>query len=187
MTTTQRNTPPEGLLLRCSHCSRPLFAASERCPSCHKPLHLPSAATTLLRRPVFAWPHERHGVTHLLADWRVVLQVLPSGACLTLPEVRCVLLGRGAAPPGETLVDLDEFNGYKRGVSRRHCELIRENEHLYIVDLGSSNGTSLNGEPVDAHRRFSLADGDKLILGSMHFGISFFKPDPPLSKVSTNP
>lgn len=184
MSASQRNTPPEGLLLRCPHCNRPLLAASERCPSCHKTLRLPSAATTLLQRPAFAWPHERHGLTRLLPDWRVVLQVLPSGACLTLPQAPSVLLGRGAGEPGKYLVDLDSYNGYKRGVSRRHCELIRENDHLYIVDLGSSNGTSLNGVALEAYRRYTLADGDKLILGSMHFGISFFKPDPPSSKAS---
>lgn len=185
MTTPWRNNPLDGLLLRCPHCNRPLFTALERCPSCQKPLHLPGAATTLLQRPAVNWPHERHGVTRLLPGWRVVLQVLPSGACLTLPDESRVLLGRGAAPPDEHFLDLDTYNGYKRGVSRRHCFLLREDDHLYIVDLGSSNGSSLNGEPLTSHRRYSLANGDKLILGSMHFGISFFKPDPPPSKPSS--
>lgn len=180
-----RSEPPsDGLLLRCPHCNRPLFTAADRCPSCQHPLQGLHAATLLLQHPPIQWPHERHGRTRLLPDWGVVLQVLPSGTCLTLPTTPRVLLGRGPAIPEEHLVDLDPYKAYQRGVSRRHCLLVRENAHLYIVDLGSSNGTLLNGEPLVARRRYTLADGDKLILGSMHFGISFFPSGSPPSKSS---
>lgn len=166
----------QGLLLRCPHCDRPLFAAVDHCPSCGRPLHLPNAATSVLVHPPIQWPRTRHGRTHLLPAWRVVLQVLPSGACLTLPAATRVLLGRGPALAAENLVDLDEHKGHQRGVSRRHCMLVREDNHLYVIDLGSSNGTLLNGEPLIAHRRYTVADGDKLVLGSMHLGVSFFTP-----------
>ena len=31
-------------------------------------------------------------------------------------------------------------------ISRFHCEVVRKNGQLYLVDLNSSNGTRLNGE-----------------------------------------
>jgi len=164
------------LLARCPRCRYPILVASEYCPSCHRPLRLPSAATSLLKRQPHLWPTERHGPTGLLPGYRVVLQVLPSGACLTLPSQNRIALGRGSAQADETLVDLDAHNGYQRGVSRRHCILLRRDDRLYLVDLGSSNGTSLNGERLEPHHPYSLADGDKLILGSMHFSVSFFPP-----------
>jgi len=48
-------------------------------------------------------------------------------------------------------------------VSRRHCEITQCEEDLTIRDLGSSNGTYLNGHLV-THEQL-LRDGDKLTLG----------------------
>lgn len=48
-------------------------------------------------------------------------------------------------------------------VSRRHAELKRAGDGINIVDLGSTNGTRVNGQPVREHR---LADGDKITVGS---------------------
>jgi hypothetical protein len=48
-------------------------------------------------------------------------------------------------------------------VSRRHAELRREDSAYWIVDLGSTNGTELNGKRVE---RAKLSDGDRITLGS---------------------
>src|SRR5450755_1786842 len=49
------------------------------------------------------------------------------------------------------------------GVSREHCQFMREGEKIIVVDLGSTNGTFVNGIKVD---RKELADGDKIMVGS---------------------
>ena len=49
------------------------------------------------------------------------------------------------------------------GVSREHCQLVREGEKMVLEDLGSTNGTFCNGIRVD---RRELADGDKIMVGS---------------------
>ena len=48
------------------------------------------------------------------------------------------------------------------GVSRHHAELRVEDDEVVLVDLGSTNGTFVNGEPV---RRVSLTDGTRVTLG----------------------
>ena len=48
-------------------------------------------------------------------------------------------------------------------VSRRHAEIRREGEVFTVIDLGSSNGTFVNGERVGRH---ALASGDRLQVGS---------------------
>lgn len=48
-------------------------------------------------------------------------------------------------------------------VSRYHCRLEESGGEVWIVDLGSANGTTLNGKRVD---RCRLACGDELSLGS---------------------
>ena len=48
-------------------------------------------------------------------------------------------------------------------VSRRHAEVRRDPEGFTVFDLGSTNGTVVNGAPVRERR---LADGDELRIGS---------------------
>jgi pSer/pThr/pTyr-binding forkhead associated (FHA) protein len=48
-------------------------------------------------------------------------------------------------------------------VSRRHCEIVREQGTWYVVDLGSTNGTELNGRTVS---RSELTDGDRITVGA---------------------
>jgi hypothetical protein len=48
-------------------------------------------------------------------------------------------------------------------VSRRHAELRQEGATYWIVDLGSTNGTVVNGKRVERER---LRDGDRITLGS---------------------
>jgi hypothetical protein len=48
------------------------------------------------------------------------------------------------------------------GVSRHHAELRIEDGEVVLVDLGSTNGTFVNGQPV---RRVILADGTQVTLG----------------------
>jgi pSer/pThr/pTyr-binding forkhead associated (FHA) protein len=48
-------------------------------------------------------------------------------------------------------------------VSRRHAEVRDEDGDYILVDLGSTNGTLLNGRRVDTQR---LEDGDTITVGS---------------------
>jgi FHA domain-containing protein len=48
-------------------------------------------------------------------------------------------------------------------VSRRHAEVREDGDAYVLVDLGSTNGTLLNGQRVDRER---LEDGDTITLGS---------------------
>lgn len=48
-------------------------------------------------------------------------------------------------------------------VSRRHAELKRTEKEWWLTDLGSTNGSQVNGKTV---REQALADGDRLTLGS---------------------
>lgn len=47
-------------------------------------------------------------------------------------------------------------------VSRRHFELTHTNEGFYISDMGSANGTQLNGEKLTAHEPKMIQSGDSI-------------------------
>jgi pSer/pThr/pTyr-binding forkhead associated (FHA) protein len=48
-------------------------------------------------------------------------------------------------------------------VSRRHCQFFEKNGLLLVKDLGSSNGTLLNGKKIEGQR--VLEPGDELTIG----------------------
>ena len=48
-------------------------------------------------------------------------------------------------------------------VSRRHAEVRRQGNGFVVVDLGSTNGTKVNGLGVRERR---LADGDEILVGN---------------------
>jgi hypothetical protein len=75
----------------------------------------------------------------------------------------------GSAPE----VDLTPFAGYRMGVSRRHASLQMEAERLSLWDLGSSNGTFLNGNKLNPHQPYGLSDGDEVRLGQMVLKVYF--------------
>lgn len=49
-----------------------------------------------------------------------------------------------------------------QGVSRHHAEIRVEDGEVVLVDLGSTNGTFVNGQPI---RRVALTDGTRVTLG----------------------
>lgn len=51
-------------------------------------------------------------------------------------------------------------------VSRQHAEIVRTGESWSVRDLGSTNGTSLNGRPLTAEEVEELHDGDTIDIGA---------------------
>src|SRR5688572_25287093 len=58
---------------------------------------------------------------------------------------------------------------YDAGVSRRHCRIFSEGDGYIVEDMGSANGTKVNGAPVKTQ---PLSDGDKLTLGPVVFAFA---------------
>ncbi len=54
-----------------------------------------------------------------------------------------------------------------KSVSREHTRLLREGRRWFVEDLGSTNGTYLNGERVIG--KLNLLDGDNLKIGDVAF------------------
>lgn len=87
-----------------------------------------------------------------------------------------IKLGRRDPSTGSTPdVDLTTQAGYRMGVSRLHAE-IRPNPKdsaLELWDLGSSNGTYLNGERLVSHRSYRLRHGDTVRCGQLAIRVFF--------------
>ena len=75
-------------------------------------------------------------------------------------------------PVGETVVGRDLACGLRfndPALSRRHLKFVLRQDELFLEDLGSSNGTRLNGQAVVAPIR--LADGDTVVVGTRELKI----------------
>jgi hypothetical protein len=59
-------------------------------------------------------------------------------------------------------------------VSRRHCAVIVGPADVWVQDLGSRNGTYVNGQRIDAKTK--LADGDLIRVGSLELKVSCEAP-----------
>lgn len=93
------------------------------------------------------------------------------------PEHEIIFGRRDPATGAMPDVDLTPYAGYRMGVSRRHSAIrTAEDQHLDLWDLGSSNGTFLNGQRLNAHRPYRLRDGDRLRLGQMVLRVFFQQP-----------
>lgn len=72
-------------------------------------------------------------------------------------------------------VDLSPFEAYSQGVSRLHAAIKILNKHVAIMDLGSSNGTRVNGQKIVPNVDYPLKHGDLLALGRLKLQILFKK------------
>jgi pSer/pThr/pTyr-binding forkhead associated (FHA) protein len=68
---------------------------------------------------------------------------------------------------------------YDTGVSRRHARIFLEDGQFYVEDVGSSNGTQVNGELV---KRRPLKDGDSIALGPVVFAFKTVELEPPTAE-----
>ena len=111
--------------------------------------------------------------TSAAVDTWVSLHMVESGQIIPLTERNEFTLGR--VTEGQPImpdVDLTPFNAYANGVSRLHAVLKRV-KNIVIMDLGSSNGTYVNGSHIIPHIEYPLAHGDIISLGKLKIQVLF--------------
>lgn len=59
-------------------------------------------------------------------------------------------------------------------VSRRHARIYRQKNEYYFEDVGSKNGSFLNGKKIEHNKGYPIFDGDHFLLGPLEStGIQF--------------
>ena len=106
-----------------------------------------------------------------LQSW-ISLNIIESGQILPLANRTEFTLGRSAeGQPIVPDVDLTSYNAYANGVSRLHAAIKLVNNRIVIVDLGSSNGTYLNGVRLSPYIETPVSHGDLIHLGKLKIQI----------------
>lgn len=90
----------------------------------------------------------------------------------TVPVIEHMIVGRTM---DEEIVDFDlsPYDAYHYGVSRRHAQMMLVEGYLYIEDLGSTNGTRINGFQLTSKQRYRLRDGDEIEFARLRMTIKF--------------
>ena len=92
---------------------------------------------------------------------------------LPLPEdEEEVILGR--ATEGQSMVpdiNLEPYQAFEAGVSRIHAAIRIAGDQVLITDLGSGNGTRINGNKIEPQIPHPIANGDLVNLGKLKIQI----------------
>jgi hypothetical protein len=68
-------------------------------------------------------------------------------------------------------VDLTPYQANASGVSRLHAVVKRESDRAMVMDLGSSNGTYLNGRRIQPDVNVALSHQDIVALGTLQIRV----------------
>jgi hypothetical protein len=98
----------------------------------------------------------------------VIIHVRDAAEPVTLQPARRTVLGRADVTSSvQPDFDLTPYGALEKGVSRIHAAVERSEDTLTIVDMGSSNGTHLNGQRLLPDQPRVLRDGDEIRLGKL--------------------
>ncbi len=101
-------------------------------------------------------------------DAEVALCIVDTRQIILLEDRDEFTLGRSAeGQPILPDIDLAPYQAYENGVSRLHASIRIEGKTLTATDLGSINGTRLNGQKIPPHKPCLLNHGDILTLGKL--------------------
>lgn len=100
------------------------------------------------------------------------LHVLDTGQMLPLMDRNEFTIGRiSDNQPIMPDIDLSPYQAYGSGVSRLHAVLKRMGTRVVVMDLGSANGTYLNGKRLNTNVEQTLNHGDIISLGKLKLQI----------------
>lgn len=72
-------------------------------------------------------------------------------------------------------VDLSGDSDASHGVSRRHARILKQSGTVVVEDMGSINGTFVNGKRLDPYLPEIINDGDVLQLGQLKIEVKIKK------------
>lgn len=102
------------------------------------------------------------------------LHLLDTGQVLPLSTRNEFTMGRiSEGQPIMPDIDLSPYQAYAAGVSRLHAVIKRDGGRIIFIDLGSANGTYINGKRLIPNVEQTLNHGDIVALGKLKLQVLF--------------
>lgn len=166
-------------MIVCPFCSSENREGTLFCESCGQSLFSEAAQGVVSTKQLNNPPEELGGK----ATWgtarfdrhsSIIVHIRDAPEPILLQPAQETVLGRfdqasGTAPD----LDLTPYGALEKGVSRMHAAVRRGEDTLTLVDLGSVNGTHLNGQRLIPNQPRVLRDGDEIRLGKLVMHVYF--------------
>lgn len=158
----------EGIFF-CEECGQPLVGENPTLTKQLSPSHASGALGSGALGGKTSW-----GTARFNPASAVLIRIRDNPTPIELKPQEEMILGRydGTSTSTPTL-DLTPFGAYEHGVSRIHAAIRRGENTLMLVDLGSVNGTHLNGQRLIPNQPRVLHDGDEIRVGKLVCHIYF--------------
>jgi hypothetical protein len=164
----------------CDHCGKPNPENETYCFSCGQllPAGRGAIATHKWENDQELKPQIRWGTAYFGDEMILRIHVRCTNDILQVVFKDECILGR-VGDPEKSEIDLTPCKATEMGVSRRHAKLTRQHDTVMVQDLGSMNGTFLNGQKLLPHQPRVLRHEDELSLGHLALRVSFARINKP--------
>ncbi len=166
----------QGVIL-CEHCGRKLrdFTELDLLNTRELANSKPGRATSTLEKVQV----QDTSSGYLYQSAYLTLELLDTNRKIYLQTQGHISFGRAdPATNWKPTIDLTPYGAIERGVSRAHADLYFEGDQVFILELGSANGTRVNGQPVQTGQALQVRNGDVIELGRLRVQVNFSQPTP---------
>jgi pSer/pThr/pTyr-binding forkhead associated (FHA) protein len=166
-------------MITCRVCNNQEFYGAFFCSECGSQI----AYLTGSEVDTFVFPNQSRDVSldisntipkNILETKELILFYPEQERMIDLPDLDEFTIGRYVE--GQVIapdVDLNPFEAFDKGVSRLHAtiRINRQNNKVFVIDLGSANGSCVNGYEIPANSEVPLNNGDVLTLGKFNLKV----------------
>jgi hypothetical protein len=174
--TARINQPDPVEWITCPHCQRQNRKGESLCYSCGQLLATRTTEyiTQILETDFDTEP----GDTYFGPESLLILVVRHNQKDYVLrpqDSAEALVVGRSSRGPVVPDIDLSDSDGNRLGVSRQHLSVRYDTQYhtVTVFDLGSANGTFINGHRLHPHEVRVLHHDDELRLGNMLLRVMF--------------
>jgi hypothetical protein len=108
------------------------------------------------------------GTAHLTEKSSLMFHFPDNDLPMEVRPAKRMIFGRAdLTSPINPDIDLTPYGALEKGVSRQHAAIEFNDDTLIILDVGSSNGTYLNGQRLSPNQPRVLRDGDEVRFGKL--------------------
>jgi len=164
-------------MIICSNCKHTNLDGAMFCAECGSQLAGKDLITQNITTQKFEKANEHRAKNDLYqpfdgSDAWGSLHLLDTGQVLPLSTRNEFTMGRiSEGQPIMPDIDLSPYQAYAAGVSRLHGVIKRDGNHIIFIDLGSANGTYINGKRLTPNVEQVLNHGDIIALGKLKLQI----------------
>jgi hypothetical protein len=152
----------------CTECGHNNREGALICDSCHHDIYdilIERVVTKQLKKT----PALALRLTEPASSRPLLLYLHDEASPISIERLNNLVIGRDNPDDLDDVVDIDltPFKAQDLGVSRKHIRIDARKEPPTIVDLGSANGTFINGIKLEPEKTEQIESGDELRLGRL--------------------